>query len=409
MITAIFLLACVGQVPANQHQLGGPDPLSSFRVVYQQGAKDYGEVDAPSALSLAHRLWQYAAFAEDRDRGHWENWIVVSPRMVTVRYRGRVGLSYARPTGRLFACGISYPSENRAPNLSVDQCVEKVREYYRLVGGTNSLSLQRAEIDLSMDRETFLYVYVYFSFTAPGTAYRFASGIEAIVDRTYGTPENMQIGEIPPYDAPANVVSKDDAVANAIAAASSYTGWSVLEGASQEPMFHVPDYLGMPNRMQAVHKRRLSEGKACLVYEVTVHDASVDLPTGDRRRPFVLVFVAAETGQPIGLLPVYKRIGALSEDLPRRAFDWSGTWAVGSTTGKILPSSKEPPFALKQVLMTRGNAKVPVNFDTHTGLVWLISGGKAFVGEPDGELCLALALCRRADGFEMDALQRANN
>lgn len=246
MITAIFLLACVGQVPANQHQLGGPDPLSSFRVVYQQGAKDYGEVDAPSALSLAHRLWQYAAFAEDRDRGHWENWIVVSPRMVTVRYRGRVGLSYARPTGRLFACGISYPSENRAPNLSIDQCVEKVKEYYRLVGGTNSLSLQRAEIDLSMDRETFLYVYVYFSFTAPGTAYRFASGIEAIVDRTYGTPENMQIGEIPPYDAPANVVSKDDAVANAIAAASQYTGWSVLEGALKSRCSTFPTTWGCP-------------------------------------------------------------------------------------------------------------------------------------------------------------------
>lgn len=329
--------------------------------------------------------------------------------MVTVRYRGRVGLSYARPTGRLFACGISYPSENRAPNLSIDQCVEKVKEYYRLVGGTNSLSLQRAEIDLSMDRETFLYVYVYFSFTAPGTAYRFASGIEAIVDRTYGTPENMQIGEIPPYDAPANVVSKDDAVANAIAAASQYTGWSVLEGASQEPMFHVPDYLGMPNRMQAVHKRRFSEGKACLVYEVTVHDASVDLPTGDRRRPFVQVYVDAETGQPIGLLPVYKRIGAPSEDLPRRAFDWSGTWTVGSTAGKILPSSKEPPFAQKRVLLVRDSQRVLASYDPASGLVWLISRGKAFVGEPDGELRKALALCRRADGFEMDAPQRANN
>ncbi|MCZ7580325.1 MAG: hypothetical protein M5U21_05840 [Fimbriimonadaceae bacterium] len=320
-----------------------------------------------------------------------------------------MGLSYARPTGRLFACGISYPSENRAPNLSVGQCVEKVKEYYRLVGGTNSLSLQRAEIDLSMDRETFLYVYVYFSFTAPGTAYRFASGIEVIVDRTYGTPENMQIGEIPPYDAPANVVSKDDAVANAIAAASSYTGWSVLEGASQEPMFHVPDYLGMPNRMRDVHRLRLAEGRACLVYEVTVHDASANLPVGDRRRPFVQIYVDAETGQPIGLLPVYKRIGAPSEDLPRKPFDWSGTWSVGQASGLIRSSSKEAPFANKPVLLTRGNERALVNYDPHAGLVWLVSGGKAFVGEPDGELRLALALCRRADGFEMDAPQRANN
>ncbi|BBO24907.1 MAG: hypothetical protein L6Q31_08115 [Fimbriimonadaceae bacterium] len=404
MITILFAVSLLAQQPLSQQ-----DALSSFRVRFSEGQENYGKVDVPKAASLAHRLWEFAAFPEDQKRKYWENSMSVTPRFLNLDYRNRVGLAYSTPTGRLFACGISYPSENRAPNLSIDQCVEKVKEYYRLVGGTNTLSLQRAEIDLSMDRETFLYVYVSFSFTAPGTAYRFASGIEAIVDRTYGTPENMQIGEIPPYDAPANVVSKDDAVANAIAAASQYTGWSVLEGASQEPMFHVPDYLGMPNRMQAVHKRRLSEGKACLVYEVTVHDASVDLPTGDRRRPFVQVYVDAETGQPIGLLPVYKRIGALSEDLPRRAFDWSGTWAVGSTTGKILPSSKEPPFAQKRVLLVRDSQRVLASYDPASGLVWLISGGKAFVGEPDGELRLALALCRRADGFEMDAPQRANN
>lgn len=404
MITILFAVSLLAQQPLSQQ-----DALSSFRVRFSEGQENYGKVDVPKAASLAHRLWEFAAFPEDQKRKYWENSMSVTPRFLNLDYRNRVGLAYSTPTGRLFACGISYPSESRAPNLSVDQCVEKVKEYYRLVGGTNSLSLQRAEIDLSMDRETFLYVYVSFSFTAPGTAYRFASGIEAIVDRTYGTPENMQIGEIPPYDAPANVVSKDDAVANAIAAASQYTGWSVLEGASQEPMFHVPDYLGMPNRMQDVHKRRLSEGKACLVYEVTVHDASVDLPTGDRRRPFVQVYVDAETGQPIGLLPVYKRIGALSEDLPRRSFDWSGTWAVGSTTGKILPSSKEPPFAQKRVLLVRDSQRVLASYDPASGLVWLISGGKAFVGEPDGELRLALALCRRADGFEMDAPQRANN
>ncbi|MCL4285108.1 MAG: hypothetical protein KJZ62_08385 [Fimbriimonadaceae bacterium] len=404
MITILLAVSLLAQQPLSQQ-----DALSSFRVRFSEGQENYGKVDVPKAASLAHRLWEFAAFPEDQKRKYWENYMSVAPRFFSLRYRNRVGLAYSTPTGRLFACGISHPSENRAPNLSVDQCVEKVREYYRLVGGTNSLSLQRAEIDLSMDRETFLYVYVYFSFTAPGTAYRFASGIEAIVDRTYGTPENMQIGEIPPYDAPANVVSKDDAVANAIAAASSYTGWSVLEGASQEPMFHVPDYLGMPNRMQAVHKRRLSEGKACLVYEVTVHDASVDLPTGDRRRPFVQVYVDAETGQPIGLLPVYKRIGAPSEDLPRRAFDWDGTWTVGSTTGKILPSSKEPPFAQKRVLLVRDSQRVLANYDPYTGLVWLISGGKAFVGEPDDRLRMALALGRRADGFEMDAPQRANN
>ncbi|GIK32275.1 MAG: hypothetical protein BroJett009_12670 [Armatimonadota bacterium] len=404
MILSIALTLAIAQTSLQEW-----DRLETFQVRFRQGASDFGKVDVSKALPLAHALWLSAPFRKDPALLHVVNSISTDGRFLFLSYRDTVGFSFVNNTGRMHAMGFQVPSESRAPNLSIDQCVEKVKEYYRLVGGTNSLSLQRTEIDLSMDRETFLYVYVSFSFTAPGTAYRFASGIEAIVDRTYGTPENMQIGEIPPYDAPANVVSKDDAVANAIAAASQYTGWSVLEGASQEPMFHVPDYLGMPNRMQAVHKRRLSEGKACLVYEVTVHDASVDLPTGDRRRPFVQVYVDAETGQPIGLLPVYKRIGALSEDLPRRAFDWSGTWAVGSTTGKILPSSKEPPFAQKRVLLVRDSQRVLASYDPASGLVWLISGGKAFVGEPDGELRLALALCRRADGFEMDAPQRANN
>lgn len=385
------------------------DRLETFQIRFRQGASDFGKVNVNKALPLAHSLWLGVPFRKDPATLHVENSISSDGRFLFLSYRDTVGLSFVTSTGRLHAIGFQLASENRAPNLSVDECVEKVEEYYRLVGGRNSLFLQRAEIDLSMDRETFQYVYVNFSFTAPGTAYRFASGIEAIVDRTYGTPDNMQIGEVPPYDAPANVVSKSDAVANAISAASQYTGWSVLEGASQEPMFHVPDYLGMPNRMQAVHRQRLSEGKACLVYEVTVHDASVDVPTGDRRRPFVQIYVDAETGQPIGLLPVYKRIGTAGEPIPRKTFDWSGTWSVGLTTGKIVPSSKEPPFAEKRVTLSRGNQRVLANFDPSTGLVWLVSNGKAFVGEPDPNLLTALSRSARLRDFAMNDPQRANN
>lgn len=174
-------------------------------------------------------------------------------------------------------------------------------------------------------------------------------------------------------------------------------------------MFHVPDYLGMPNRMQALHKRRLSEGRACLVYEVTVHDASVDVPTGDRRRPFVQVYVDAETGQPIGLLPAYKRLGVSLEEVPRRTFRWEGTWSVGEVEGTIRRSAKEPPIADKLVLLTRGNEHALAHFDASSGLVWLISNGKAFVGEPDGELRKALALCRRADGFAMQPPEPAKS
>lgn len=375
-----------------------PDPLSSFRVTYED-AHDFGAVNVERAFELAHRLRQKANLPEDQIPRYYRNGLIVGDGNLYVSYGGRVTLVYDRKSGRLFALGVSSASTQKAPNLSLEQCAQKAREYYALAGGTQTLLDDRSFWEDDGQRAHFIFKY-----GVPGTSYAFEYGVEAIVDRTYGTPNNMQIPAVPAYELPAHVVSAETALAQAAAATILYTGWTGVSPATEEPRLTIPDFRRMPHRMRAVDHRRARERKAAAVYCVTVKDAMAVAATEDKR-PFVQVFVDAETGEVLALEPLFLGRGGPSASA-KRAFCWSGRdWVLGGLKGKVEDELSTRAPRGKRVLLQTGKTRVLASYDSASGLLWIRDAAGVHPGRPSKSLVPAL---QRASSTDETRLKLAN-
>ena len=373
-----------------QRDLNSVDPLSTFTVNDKENL-GYRMVNVLDGTRLAQRVWTKAAFPEDRRDRHSQNFISVWATDVSIGYRGRLVLSYNPFTGRLKAMGVSASDTDFAPNLSIKECEQKAVEYYRLVGGRHALVLNRSRFyPESSPRNDDTKVLVVMNFTAPGLPYRFHSGIEAVMDRTYGTPDLLLIGHMPEYDRPRHVISKDQAIAAAAAAAADFTGWTLVETGSQDAMFRIPDFRQMPNRLGPTHRNRIAANRAGLIYEATVRDGSV-APEEGKMQPFVQVFVDAETGKAIGLIPAYKSMGGPKPE--RRSFQWgSSPWSVGSTSGVVHPHPVGTiSLSTRRVKLVQGKKACFARFDPESKLLWIMDGNRIVGGKPEAKLADAIA------------------
>jgi len=374
------------------------EELKTFRVWSSAGLTDTGAVNQRSAVEWALTIYNRLDFPEDKKTKRIDNYFRPSRDSIFLAYRSRVYGSFTSSNGRLFAWSIE-PPETKAKNVSLEDCVAKAREWYEAAGGKEELALRSehgAYLQVNRNEQE---VHVVFQFLAPGTSYRFGMGVEAIMDRTYGTPNYMYIAKRPDFESPRRVVPVDIAAANAAAAAFEFVKWEVLEAASQPAAYVIPNYRGLPNRMNETHQRRARDKKACLMYEVTVHDASAE-PDREKGRPFVQVYVDAESGEPVALYPAFRMMGGGS--VSRKPLDWgAGPWQVGKTMGKVSPAGGAPPKAGRRVALANGRTVVFAQFDQRTGLVWVVQDGKTKIGRPERTLLKALASAQNPKAFKM--------
>jgi len=359
-------------------------PIDSF-LIRDRDQRGPGQVSLSSGIALAHRLMVAANFPEDRSPRHASNQIVIDEDRVSIRLLERVGVSYERRSGRLISLWIIPPQENRASNVGVDEAAENVRDYYQVAGGVFPLVISRASIEADSR-----YIHVVAKYRAPGTNYLFSSGVEAIVDRTYGTPENMWIGVRPNYDLPTSVIPKADALTTAAYVMARYAGWNDSEVAADEPTFRVPDFRGMPHRMRAIEHSRAQAGRAGLYYEVTVKDGSqAGLP--EPRRKFAWVMIDASSGEPIAIHPAYQLIGQVSKESPAPPFSWGKkAWRAQKQIGLIQSVETEAPKTGKSVVLSQGRRFVVAQFDRRSGLVWTTDRTQKVIGKVSSNLAREL-------------------
>lgn len=368
------------------------DAISTFRVQHQSNVRNH-DLNLDNAVKVVHRLWQKAHFPDEPKTFGRANEIIHNSVGTTLLYRGRCGVGYSIGENRLYGLFVSPPRGSEKPNLTLDQCVQSVREYYKLVGGKNHLILNRAYFDpdnsAKMDEQK---ATVVFNFAVPGTNDRFASGIEAIVDRTYGTPDNMQIGVMPAYDRANRRVTKDQAAASAAAAVADFTGWSTMETGVQDASYRVPTFKGMPTRMADKHLRREREKRAGLMYEVTVRNALADGGPDGKSQPFTQVFVDAETGEAVAIFPAYQRTGgSVAEPKP---FAWTGRWTSGKATDFVVPTTAEKPAGTRRVLLSQDRTALCAEFDPKSGYLWARDGKGFAGGKPGSKLAKELATAK---------------
>lgn len=376
-----------------------PDPLSSFRIRDEQH-RGFRQVNILQAIQLAHSIQVLVNFPEDRVPRHYENSISIEESDLFISYRDRVAMSLTPQNGRLFAFNIYPPRQARAPNLSQEQCIAKAREFYHAVGGTLPLVLERSYLEKDPQ-----YVHAVFKFAAPGTAYKFANGVETNIDRTYGTPHHMLISRPPLFEMPGSVVPRSIAIAQAASAAMQYTGWTAVQAASDDPTFRVPEFRRQPNRMREIEHRRVRERKAGLLYEVTVKDA-LAVVSEEKDRPFVWVHVDAESGEPIAIDPARWLIGG-NTPANSRSFAWGqNDWSCGSAKGKVASSSQTSSASGKLVLLLSGRTYVKASFDKGSGLLWMDDKGQRVYGMPDKPLRRAL---EKAKPAKVLAMKKASN
>lgn len=376
--TLLALAVSAWQLPAN------PPSLDSF-VIRDRGQVGHGAVSIPRGIELVHKLLQRAGLPPTEFPSHAVNRIIVEERQLEISLYERAGVSFWRRNGQLLGFWISPPRENRAKNLSIGECVEKVNAFYVLAGGT--LPLQMARAYFEKDDQ---YIHVVSKYKAPGTNFLFGAGVEAIVDRTYGTPQNMWIAPRPSFDPPTNVVPKAEALAAAAYVMSRYAGWNVSEVASEEPSFRVPDFRGMPHRMRAIEHSRAQAGRAGLYYEVTVKDGSqADMP--EPRRRFAWVMIDAASGEPIAIQPAYQLVGHGSAENPTPLFTWgSKAWRAKKQIGIIQHTDLVTPKSGKRVLLTQGRRHIIAQFDAKSSLVWTTDRSKTIVGKVSSNLAREL-------------------
>jgi hypothetical protein len=387
-MTALLLVVSLAQF-----QWEKPDELSTFRIRMEDGRTDFGKVDVLQTIQLAHRLFLKADLDSDKKPRHYENGLTIRASAVQIAYRSRVSLTLHRESGLLLGFGVHTPDAEQVPNLSPEDCVAKAAEWYRAAGGTHETVLERSEIDVLPQR-----VYVKLAYVASGTPHRFQAGVETYIDRTHGFPAIMWVDPLPAYDPPRRIVAKEQAVANAVAAAAEFTGWKLLEAASQDAAYHVPAYSKLPNRLSERHRARASAGRAGLVYEVSVNDGRYEWKQGEPR-PFVQVYVDAETGEPIALLPVVLMRGG--SGAAERPFSWGGTWTVDGVSGAVEPTAGDPPVRGRPVSLSRGSIHAAARFDAKSGVVWLEREGVVLAGLPDAALRRALSRAKPVPPFAM--------
>lgn len=390
------MLSLYAVLVLGQESLSIADEIKTIRVRYSKGASSQGAFNLAEAVAWADRLRRLTSYPEDKLDRNRDNSLSVDPRFVAFHYKSRIHSHYRISDGKLFAWGFREP-ETRAPSVSFDDCIAKAKEWYFAAGQTEPIVLNRAFFEPRVNEQE---VHVVFQFVAPGTNYRFANGMEAIIDRTYGTPNYMWLSQRPAFEAARRVVNREVATANAAAAAFQLVKWEVLEAASQDAAYVIPNYSGMPNRMSSSHVRRVSEKKACLMYEVTVHDASA-LKEEGKMRPFVQVYVDAESGEPIAIFPAHKRMGGAS--FTRTPFKWESVkWQVGKVTGKVMSTQSAIPKSGKRVTLRNNRSVVFAQFDRSSGLVWIAQDGKTIVGLPEKGLSKALEAAIESKGFLMN-------
>lgn len=369
---------------------------------------DYGKVSLKKAKMLNDLLVEYAEkFAPGLMKtriaqSEGKYYLDANDKRVYVSMQS--AMLFDRSTGDLLTVGygqlyFGQLGKDVKVNVSLEECISRAKEFYKLVGGKHELELAWKEENLgAVPHADFA-----FDIVVPGAKHPIGDRMQFSYCMVYGLPMTVHLPQLPEYETPSNEISEEDAKYAAIAAALTYTKWERMEAGVDKARYVIPSYSGLPNAMSEKHKRQESQKKATLVYEVSVHDSTSWDEEKKYFTRFVQVYVDAETGLAIALFPAYARVGSASAK-SIDPVDVDFEWTCGKATGKLEAVKEAAPTKGKKVLLKNNKSGWLYGlYDSKKNLL-TYTQGRTYVYRPDKNLSKALRAYKPAPAFNQPAM-----
>jgi hypothetical protein len=356
-------------------------------------ARSYGAVSTTEAtrflkelVGTSDRLCPGLVMEAIRRGGHPDTYTVIFSAQQVCYSWGAVVAVYSPQSGRLLRFGFSQLGEAK-PNVTVEECLRRAKTFYELAGGRFKLG---EPLVFDKGDGAIPFVNARQELLIPGEGYSVGAPIEYIFDRTFGLPTQFLMAYPPEREKAAKVIASSDAGLAAASAALRFIGWESVEVGVQQPRYAIPEFGKMPNALDDRHRRLSKEGKACLIYEVSVNDFSSYNEEEKRYERFVQAYVDAETGRVLAILPAHKMSGAVSKKSVSTSVV-GREWRCGTGKGLLRVSSKTAVGEGKPVILGTGSESwLFARYDADSGLVWFVEGGVKRVFTPDQPLARAL-------------------
>lgn len=363
-------------------------PLSDTRVI--------GVVNTKAALALQNRIESLAdelapgwktRVTEPDDNNSYQ---LIYNRTTVCINSGYTGICLSPRSGNLYRVGFSQKWKvTSQPAVSVDECYRRAKLFYSTVGGKYELSapIYSSSDDYNLAGDP-VSVHFAFELVVPGEEYPVGGSYECIFDLVEGLPEYLEVPTPPSYEKARSVVCSDYAAAAAAVSGQALTGWSRVDVGVQKPRYRIPTVAKLPNAMTERHKRLLRNRVACLLYEVSVNDATSYNETTKGYDRFVQVYVDAETGNTIAVNPVYLSRGAQASNTATT--DASGEWTLGKAKGHLTPAQEHAPESGTTVRLNAEHKWLVASYDKKRNLLWFKENDGTRIFQPDRDLEKAL-------------------
>lgn len=314
------------------------------RITAGKVSKDLAEVEAKRKVSgLPTGVYRLRIFPRD------------NPEVVSVRHADSlVSVVLSVKTGRVIRFG--FGSVHGDAKYTIERCRERAETFYRAAAGKYRLGEPFVTTYGSGGKYSSTTADFLFDQIIPTSKFPIGGRVQAIMNMTTGLPETIEMSYPPEYEPAGRIASPLELDAVAARVGKDATGWASVRLGSTGPRYEVPNYLWVSTGLTAADRKLASAGKAKLIQEYSVNDASSYDAKENRYRRFVQVILDAQTVKPLALIPVYLMQGAAGGvNLPVRPE--GKTWTLGRASGLLTPVGKATPPAEGKTLALRAGLK----------------------------------------------------
>jgi len=318
--------------------------LLGDRITSGKVGQDMAELDRRrAAAGLRTRVYRLRIFPHD------------NPETLSIRRPdSTLSAVFSVRTGEVIRFGFGQTNGN--VKYTVAECQEFAKTFYRVAGGKYRLAEPFVKTYGSGGKWDSPVVDFMFDQIIPSSRFPIGGRIQIAMSMATGLPQFVEMSYPPEYEPAGRIASPLELDAVAARVGKDATGWASVRLGSTGPRYEVPNYLWVSNGLTTADRKLASAGKAKLIQEYSVNDASSYDAKENRYRRFVQVILDAQTAKPLALIPVYLMQGASGGvSLPVRPE--GKTWTLGRASGLLTPVGEATPPAEGKTLALRAGLK----------------------------------------------------